>query len=194
VNYLAHFYLADPDKDLMFGNYIGDGVRGSDLSKYSESVQRGIRFHRFIDSFTDDHLIVREAKKLFYPNQRKFSGVVVDVLFDHLLAINWKLHAEQELRVFAKHCYQVIDEYPETLPIRSERFYGCMVSNNILEDYGSQTGIQRVFQGMDSRTKFTSNMSASLEDFNNHSKELDLMFMQFFPDLINETERWKQEN
>ena len=69
-----------------------------------------------------------------------------------------------------------------------------MVSNNLLEDYGSQTGIQRVFQGMDSRTKFTSNMSASLEDFNNHSKELDLMFMQFFPDLINETERWKQEN
>jgi acyl carrier protein phosphodiesterase len=194
VNYLAHFYLADPEKDLMFGNYIGDGVKGSDLTGYSENVQRGIRFHRFIDSYTDTHKIVKEAKKLFYPNQRKFSGVVVDVLFDHLLALNWKQHADQELNAFAKHCYEVIDSHPETLPIRSERFYGYMVSNNLLEDYGSESGIQRVFIGMDSRTKFSSNMSSSLEDLNTYRTEFSQMFEQFFPDVIKATGKWKQEN
>lgn len=194
MNYLAHFYLADPEKDLMFGNYIGDGVKGSDLSKYSENVQRGIRFHRFIDSYTDDHEIVREAKKIFYPNQRKFSGVVVDVLFDHLLAIAWENHATQELKSFAQNCYRVIDAHPEELPLRSERFYGFMVSNNLLEEYGTEDGIQRVFQGMDSRTKFSSNMSASLIDYRKNKIEFSSMFEQFFPDLIFETNKWKQEN
>ena len=84
----------------MFGNYIGDGVKGSDLSRYSENVQRGIRFHRFIDSFTDDHLLVRDAKKFFYPSQAKFSGVVVDVLFDHLLALNWGKICQARIELF----------------------------------------------------------------------------------------------
>jgi acyl carrier protein phosphodiesterase len=194
VNYLAHFYLADPEEDLMFGNYIGDGVKGSDLSSYSETVQRGIRFHRFIDSFTDDHLLVRDAKKFFYPNQAKFSGVVVDVLFDHLLALNWERYAKHDLSEFAQRCYHVIDKHPETLPIRSERFYGYMVSNNILEGYGTEAGIQRVFQGMDSRTKFSSNMSESLIDFRANQEHLNDMFNDFFPELNQATENWKKEN
>ena len=68
VNYLAHFYLAYPEPDLMFGNYIGDGVRGSNFKEFSDAVARGIRFHRFIDTYTDAHEEVLKAKKLFYPS------------------------------------------------------------------------------------------------------------------------------
>ncbi len=180
MNYLAHLYLADSEKDLMFGNYTGDCAKGSDLTGFSENVQRGIRLHRFIDSYTYSHKIVKEAKILFYPNQRKFSGVAAEVLFDYLLALNWKQHAEQELNAFAKYCYMLIDSHPETLPISSERFYGYMVSNNLLEDYASESRIQRVFRGMDSRTKFNSNMSSSLEYFNIHRTEFSQMFEHFF--------------
>ena len=108
VNYLAHFYLADPDPMLMVGNFMGDGVKGSDLAKFPDTVARGVRFHRFIDSYTDAHPEVMEAKRLFYPTQSKYASVVVDVLFDHLLALNWGAHHEERLEAFAKRCYALV--------------------------------------------------------------------------------------
>jgi acyl carrier protein phosphodiesterase len=194
MNYLAHFYLARPDPDLTFGNYIGDGVKGSDLKMYSEAVQRGIRFHRFIDSFTDSHEVVLDAKKIFYPSQAKFSGVVTDVLFDHFLAVNWDQYSKQNLQDFAKGCYRAVNEHPEAMPIRSVRFYQYMTSNNILEGYSTLIGIQRVFEGMDSRTKYQSNMSEAVVNLENHFDELTQLFHAFFPDLKNSCEHWKSEH
>jgi acyl carrier protein phosphodiesterase len=194
MNYLAHFYLARPDPDLTFGNYIGDGVKGSDLKMYSEAVQRGIRFHRFIDSFTDSHEVVLDAKKIFYPSQAKFSGVVTDVLFDHFLAVNWDQYSKQNLQDFAKGCYRAVNEHPKAMPIRSVRFYQYMTSNNILEGYSTLIGIQRVFEGMDSRTKYQSNMSEAVVNLENHFDELTQLFHAFFPDLKNSCEHWKSEH
>jgi acyl carrier protein phosphodiesterase len=194
VNYLAHFYLAQPDKDLIFGNYIGDGVRGSKLVQFAEPVQRGIRFHRFIDSFTDAHELVLEAKSMFYPTQSKFSGVVVDVLFDHLLATNWQTYSNEYLNQFAQRCYAVIDDHNGVMPVRSERFYRYMVSNNILEQYQHREGIRKVLLGMDSRTKFSSNMAESVDVLDEVSSDLNRIFQGFFPELKRECERWRAEN
>lgn len=194
MNYLAHFYLAYPDEDLMFGNYIGDGIKGKDLSQYSDNVKRGIQFHRFIDTFTDQHSLVQEAKKRFYKSQRKFSGVVVDVLFDHILAKQWTDHADEQLFQFAQQCYSTIEKHPEPMPLRSERFFHYMVSNNILEGYASVSGIERVLMGMDSRTAFDSNMVNSISDYMRHKPELHAIFTEFFPQLINATKQWLKEN
>lgn len=194
VNYLAHFYLAHPEPNLMFGNYIGDGVRGATFNSFSEGVQRGIRFHRFIDTYTDTHEVVNEAKRLFYPTQSKFSAVVVDVLFDYFLANNWNQYSGIELSVFSQECYDTIANYSESMPARSARFYQYMVSNNILEKYKSTSGITEVFRGMDSRTKFTSNMRNSIQDLEAFHDNVDLAFHQFFPDLKLATKKWMEEN
>lgn len=194
VNYLAHFYLAYPDPDLMFGNYIGDGVRGSDFNGFSHEVARGIRFHRFIDTYTDTHDEVSQAKRLFYPSQAKFSGVVVDVMFDHILALHWKEYCDIDLNDFAKHCYQVIDDHHNILPLRSERFYQYMAGQNILPKYATEEGITQVFRGMDSRTKFSSNMLSSISDAEPFKDELTDHFKRFFPNLVDVCEAWKKEN
>jgi len=194
VNYLAHFYLAYPDSNLMFGNYIGDGVRGSDFNKFSEQVARGIRFHRFIDTYTDTHDEVSKAKRLFHPSQAKFSGVVVDVMFDHLLALHWKNYCSIELDAFATYCYEVIAHHSEKLPVRSERFYHYMSGNNILPKYAAEEGITQVFRGMDSRTKYTSNMVSSVADASSFKGELTDHFKRFFPNLVDVCEAWKKEH
>jgi len=175
----------------MFGNFIGDGVRGSQFSRFPSEVSRGIQFHRFIDSYTDQHPEVMEAKKLFYPTQSKFSGVVVDVLFDHLLALGWDEHHQQDLPTFASHCYRVVEQRRELLPIRSERFFHFMKGNDILPQYASKNGIRRVFQGMDGRTKFTSNMTTSIDEAQVFWRELEGNFKRFFPDLVDVCMKWK---
>jgi acyl carrier protein phosphodiesterase len=194
VNYLAHFYLAHPNEDLMFGNYIGDGVKGSMLEAYSHGVQRGIRFHRFIDTFTDANKLVLEAKKMFYPSQSKFSPVVVDVWFDHLLAQRWEEYSATQLHEFATRCYQIIDRHPEPMPDRSAGFYRYMVSNNILQGYAKREGILKVFRGMDSRTKFNSNMADSLTVVEKQNDKMNDLFAEFFPELMKVCAQWKEEH
>lgn len=194
LNYLAHFYLAWPDEPLMFGNYIGDGVKGSALDRFPPAIQRGIFFHRFIDSFTDRHPEVLEAKRMFYPTQGKFSGVVVDVLFDHLLAMQWPHHHKEPLAGFAVHCYDLIDRHTSLLPERSAQFFQYMRSNNLLEGYGTERGLVRVFRGMDSRTRFDSRMSTALDDLTSKRVDLQQRFDRFFPELVTQCATWKEEH
>lgn len=194
LNYLAHFYLAHPDEPLMFGNYIGDGVKGRIFRQFPDEIQRGILYHRFIDSYTDSHPEVLAAKKLFYPTQGKFSPVVVDVIFDHLLALHWDRYHPESLPGFAAFCHSVIDWYSTHLPERSARFYHYMVRESLLENYGTENGIETVLRRMDSRTNFASNMSRSLQDIRPQRPELQDRFDRFFPDLISKCEQWKQEH
>lgn len=192
VNYLAHFYLADPDPELMFGNYIGDGVRGSDLSRFSENVQRGIRFHRFIDTFTDQHNEVTQAKSLFHETQNKFAGVVVDVLFDHVLANKWQQFHQVDLDAFAQKCYETVGSQKHLMPVRSARFYEYMVSRNALKNYASAKGMEQVFMGMDSRTAYPSNMSEAVKRLEEVRPDFEMHFERFFPQLVEATTTWKQ--
>lgn len=194
MNYLAHFYLAYPHDELMFGNFIGDGVKGSDLMRFSEGIQRGIRFHRFIDSYTDSHPEVAEAKRLFQPFQGKYSPVVVDVMFDHLLATKWSDFHQLSLEQFAEMCYSLMAQKQAMMPERSARFYGYMVSNNLLINYGNRDGLDRVFQGMDNRARFASEMKATYDNFITVKDEFTSRFDAFFPDLIHHCELWKTQH
>ena len=55
MNHVAHCFLSYPDAELLFGNFIGDYVKGRTWQDYPEGVQRGILLHRAIDVFTDTH-------------------------------------------------------------------------------------------------------------------------------------------
>lgn len=194
MNYLAHFYLAHPEPELMFGNYIGDGVKGSDFSKYNEAIKRGIKFHRFIDSYTDSHDLVHDAKAMFYESQGKFAGVVTDVLFDYQLANNWKKFHAQSLSAFSESCYKTVAELRHLMPLRSDRFYHYMVQNDILNNYRLASGIKSVFRGMDSRTSFDSNMVKAIDVMHENEAEFSRIFHDFFPQLISATAQWKKTN
>jgi len=194
MNYLAHFFLAYPEPDLVFGNYIGDGVRGSEWKLYSESVQRGIRFHRSIDQFTDSHKSVKAVQQLFYPSQARYSGVVVDVLFDHMLVSNWSRFHTMPIEEFASDCYQLIAHRVEEMPVRSARFFGYMRANDLLNSYGKREGLELVFRGMDGRSSFPTKMVDSVDTYFDHFEEIDQAFQVFFSDLIAHCSAWKKAN
>ncbi len=56
MNFLAHAWLARPGNDgFLYGNLIADGVKGRDLSGWPTSVADGIRHHRRVDAWVDQH-------------------------------------------------------------------------------------------------------------------------------------------
>ena len=63
MNFLAHIYLSGEDQGITIGNFIADGIKGKKYLSYSEDMQKGILLHRSIDSFTDQHPVVRQSTK-----------------------------------------------------------------------------------------------------------------------------------
>src|SRR5690606_6470869 len=109
MNFLAHIYLSGDDPNVVIGNFIADGIKGKDYQKFPTEIQHGILLHREIDTFTDAHPIVRQSTKRLHKNFGHYSGVLVDVFYDHFLAKNWKHYHEQPLAKFVENFYQLLE-------------------------------------------------------------------------------------
>ena len=85
MNYLAHSFLAFSDEQIV-GQFLEDVIPNRDRYSYPIEIQEGITLHREVDTFTDAHPSISEAKKIFSPLVRLYSGAFVDVSMDYFLA------------------------------------------------------------------------------------------------------------
>lgn len=94
MNFLAHLHIASVTKSSFLGNFLGDFVKGSPDGLFSERTVQGIRLHRFVDSYTDQHALIKSCKPLFPKSLRRFSPIALDMFWDHCLAKHWlQFHA-----------------------------------------------------------------------------------------------------
>uniref|UniRef100_UPI00404875E4 ACP phosphodiesterase n=1 Tax=Roseivirga sp. TaxID=1964215 RepID=UPI00404875E4 len=71
---------------MAIGNFLGDFVKGNQYLDFEPDIAKGIILHREIDRFTDSHEVVSESKKRLSEKYRHYSGVIVDMFYDHFLA------------------------------------------------------------------------------------------------------------
>jgi acyl carrier protein phosphodiesterase len=187
MNCLAHLYLSGENTDIMFGNFIGDGVKGKQIANFAPQVQDGISLHRFIDTYTDSHQITADARAIIRPYFRKYSGVVLDVYFDYFLGNQWQKHHDSSLPEFVDNCYLVLDEFEPHMSEKTQHFFKYMKIYNWLLNYSNKQALQQIFGGMARRTPFESNMEQAVVVLNQHHRELELAFEDFFPELKNAT-------
>ena len=88
MNYLAHIYLSGDRELIRIGNFIADHIKGKKYQAFSQGIQKGILLHRQIDSFTDNHEIVRKSKRRLHERYGLYRGVIIDIFYDHYLAKN----------------------------------------------------------------------------------------------------------
>ncbi len=167
----------------MAGNFMGDHVKGRDFTAYPERVAMGIRLHRQIDTYTDQHAIVLLSKERLRPVFRKYAPVVADMYYDHLLASQWHRFADEPLPAFAQRMYEVLSGYTGIMPERTNRFLGYMTRYDWLTGYGTIEGLHEVFVGMANRTRFRSHMELAAEFLEKHYDAFNREFDLFFPDL-----------
>jgi acyl carrier protein phosphodiesterase len=127
VNYLAHLYLAGDEPDDLIGNLMGDFVRGPVESDSVDRVNAGILLHRRIDTYTDSHCLVLQSKRRIRHVLRRFSGILVDVYFDHFLARNWSRYSSVSLREYSRLVYGILEEHSDALPPRMHRSVEYMI-------------------------------------------------------------------
>jgi acyl carrier protein phosphodiesterase len=184
MNFLAHLYLSGDDPNLMVGNFIGDFVKGKiALAEFHPEIIKGIELHRAIDEFTDSHEVVTASKNRLRPKYRHYSGVIVDVFYDHFLAKNWNTYHPELLPDFADKAYGVIQSYDAILPKEVKFMMPYMIKGNWLVNYSSTEGIHRALSGMARRTPYESKMEQSVEDLRENYDDFKNEFEKFFPEL-----------
>lgn len=183
MNFLAHLYLSRHNEELMIGNFIADSVKGSNFKAYSEGVAKGIVMHRAIDNFTDNHPVFLKSVHRLQPKYRKYSGVIMDIFYDHFLAKNWKEHSDEELADFTKRVHKIMIMNRDIMPEKSEHFLKYMLLNNIPLPYADVEGIRRVLYGMSRRAKFESKMEESTNELVKYYSDFENEFNLFMPEV-----------
>ena len=183
MNFLAHIHLSGPDKNLRFGNFIADGIRGKEIKNYPLEVQAGIHLHRTIDSFTDQHPTFKQHCKLLSTDHGHYSRVIMDVVYDHFLAEQWLQFDSSPLEVFAKNFYTETEERKSEIPQKMQRLFQLMQEQNWLVEYGNIEGLEHILFHMNKRTSFPSAFPKAVPLIEANKPLLFPQFKQFYKEL-----------
>lgn len=184
MNFLAHIYLSGDSDLVTIGNFMADGIKGKEYRKYRRELQIGILLHREIDTYTDAHPTVRKSTKRLHEKYSHYSGVIVDILYDHFLAKNWKSYCDVPLDKYVEHFYDSLEDNFDILPLRIQKMMPYMITNNWLLSYASVEGIAKVLEGMNRRTHNRSQMNLAVNELEEFYEEFEKEFTSFFKELI----------
>lgn len=175
MNYLAHLHLGGSRPNQLLGSLYGDFVKGPLRGEYPTELEAAIHLHRRLDAWTDQHPLVTKARLRFSPELRRYSGIVVDVFFDHALAINWASYSSQPLNKFTQKVYQLLEEQPR-LPGRLAKVAPWLIQEDWLGSYQDFELLKLVLSGISQRLK----QPNILEPFWPELKENYLLLLEDF--------------
>jgi acyl carrier protein phosphodiesterase len=184
MNFLAHIYLSGDNDLIKIGNFMADGIRGKHFESYPLEIQKGIILHRTIDTFTDAHPIFRQSTKKLHEKYHHYSGVIVDVFYDHFLAKNWEKYSDEKLEHFVARFYQSLQDNYINLSEKAKGMLPYMMEYNWLVSYQTVEGIERILIQMDQRTKNESKMRFATQELSKFYSEFENEFTNFFQELI----------
>lgn len=191
LNYLGHLFLSGHDPLTIVGNFMADEVKGRDFSRFPAGVQNGIRLHRAIDSFADEHAVLRAGRARVRAHAGRYAGVVMDLFNDHLLASQWDRWQTEPLPVFAQRMYALLTAHEEIMPQGIRYMFGFMKERDWLTNYATIEGIGRSLHGLSMRVPKGSVMSGAEVVLAEHIDEYRREFDIFLPEIIVHTQQYR---
>ena len=184
MNWLAHLYLSEPTPQFRVGNLLPDLAPASQLRPLSEDYQQGIRRHRQIDAFTDEHPRWKSGVRRFPPPYRRFGAVLTDVYFDHLLARDWSKYSAIPLRQFIDEFHCELEICLPQLPAHAAVVLDRMREQDWLGSYPQIAGISDTLKRMSRRLRRPFDLSSSVTIFEENESAFHDDFDAFFPELM----------
>ncbi len=165
MNFLAHALLAGDDPALIVGGVVGDWIKGPLPGELPPDLARGVALHRAIDSFADLHPAFRRSCMRVSEGRRRYSGVLVDIFYDHVLARNWASLHHQPLGDYCAEIYRLIEARLIDLPPHSHPALKLMAAEDWLSSYAHIEGIADVLRRMSRRTRQPNPLPESEAEF-----------------------------
>lgn len=187
MNWLAHVYLSEPDFEFRMGNLLADFVRGPERSRMSPTFIRGTERHVVIDAFTDRHPIVRRSRARIQPQCRRFSGILVDIFYDHFLARRWPLYCREPFEQFTRSFYADMVACPMELPDDARTVVDHIVATDRFGAYREVSGIHGTLERFSRRLSEHWNkkvdLTMAVADLETGHDQFDSDFQEFFAEL-----------
>ena len=183
MNYLAHLALSNYHEEHLIGNFLTDLMHRSEFENFSPAIQEGQILHQKIDSFTDRHALVLEAKALMGKKSRRYAGILLDIYFDHLLILHWEKFYTESIDKFIEFSYELLARYEDGFPKRAKIFSQRAREYDIFNSYAHIDGIKRALKGVDKRLKKPVGLDQLLDEVIGHHETVERLFIPFYSQL-----------
>lgn len=195
MNFLAHCLIPDrareaADPDLIAGGFLGDFLKGPVPDTLPGTVATGVRLHRRIDAYSNEHPGIRASCRRFPQPLRRFAPIFVDVVADHLLARHWQRYHPDPLPAFTADAYRAIAARADLLPARGLRFYRYMREHDLLAAYREPAAMHQALAAMTRRLDRRHLDAAVARAVEAQIDALEADFLDYFPDLIRHASQW----
>lgn len=195
MNHLAHLVLAEPTPESRLGNLAADYLRPMEVASLPPAVRRGVMQHRHIDGFTDRHPAVNRGIRRIGDRWGWFSGILLDVYFDHLLATNWSAHCPVPLRQFVfevnTDLLSIAQYLPDVAAGSVRRIAGTDRLMTYLDLSGVEAALVRITHILRERIPERAvDLTAGLADLTANHSALEIDFTEFFPQLKQFSHQW----
>ena len=184
MNFLAHLYLADRRPEALLGSLMGDFVKGPLAGRFPPELAQALAQHRRIDAFTDAHPIVRVSRARVAPARRRFAGIMVDVFYDHFLALHWEDYADEPLEAFTREVYALLRTRAAILPERLRQIAPHMAQLDWLGSYRRVEAVHEALDRMGERLKRGNALLGAGQELTANYAGLEADFRAFFPEVI----------
>ncbi|MCZ6853510.1 MAG: ACP phosphodiesterase [Gammaproteobacteria bacterium] len=195
MNFLAHCLIAESASEnlepgLIVGGFLGDFIKGGVPDELPTCLAMGVRLHRRIDAYSNQHPLIRMSCRRFPKEMRRLAPIFVDVLADHCLARHWSSFHNQPIERFTQRTYEFIASDVAWLPASAHRFFGYMRDEDLLAGYRTWTVVERAL--------FSITRRLNREDLNErltlaaHAELPGLSedFLGYFPDMLEHARGW----
>ena len=187
MNWLAHVFLSENHIEHQLGNLLADPLKGRTFDGATPMFTKGLQTHLHIDTFTDAHPLVRQSKQRLQ-GRKYLKGVVIDIVYDHLLTKHWEKFSSTEFIKFtAKFREQAplqIDQYPEKAKTVINRVVEIKLLSSYADLKGLGEGLKRIDRRLSERVLAKETTFGYLPLVAKEMPHIEQDFLKFFPELM----------
>lgn len=184
MNYLAHFFLSQESPATMAGALLGDFVHGDPARQLPGPIAAAVHRHRQIDVFTDQHPLPRQSRQRIDPRFRLVRAVMVDVFYDHFLALHWQRFSTEPLDAFAQRVHAALVGQRQHLPAQVQSWAGRISTVDWLTSYRDPASVDRALRRAAARLRHPNGLAEGGSELERCRDGLESDFLGFFPDAV----------
>ena len=187
MNWLAHIFVSGESVDYQLGNLLADPLKGKPWQAASEATRNGFAMLKVIDHFTDHHPAFINSKTRL--GEKGFlRGVVIDMVYDHLLIRSWDQYALIDRTAFIETFYTKALPAAANYPEQPRKIVQGIIRSGYLTSYADLGGLHRALERIDirlSRNRRGKQRAAEyMPAIESQLHGLQQDFYAFFPSLL----------
>ena len=200
MNFLAHCLIGSratgghPDAPsaaaLLAGGFLGDFVKGRVPAEMPADLALGVRLHRRVDAYSNQHPDIRISSDRFPAELRRLAPILVDILCDHLLSRSWSDYHDQEISQFTDRIYVEVAAHADWLPDTGIQFLDYAREKDLLARYGDWTVAEGAMRSITRRLKRPELNPLLADAVPPLLEALEADFHRYFPDILTHAAAW----